>query len=298
MPPPPSPWRIRALRSFIRALPRGRYAALERFAPRHGHFVSSLAGDAGGARFDCDLADQIAREVCFTGFYEPPVTRVFQQQLTPGGVAVDVGANWGYFTLVAAAAVGARGRVLALEPDPRQYQALTRNIAANAFAHVTPTQAAAASAIGRVTLSGYIDAGTNRGVSSIAFTEPSAGAPRFEVEATTIDELTRGIATVDVVKVDVEGAEDLVLDGMREGLAAHRYRAVLIELHPDALSARGVSPQACFERLQSHGYRGSTIAVSASAYRRALDPTTSTTSLLGPLDGWRASTWPHLLWLC
>ena len=45
-------------------------------------------------------------------------------------------------------------------------------------------------------------------------------------------------------------------------------------------------------------YRGSTIDASAAAYRRALDPATSAASLLGPVEAWHASSWPHLLWLC
>ena len=56
------------------------------------------------------MADQISREVCLTGLYEPPVTRVVQHHLRPGGTAVDLGANWGYFSLLAAASVGPTGR--------------------------------------------------------------------------------------------------------------------------------------------------------------------------------------------
>ena len=291
-------WRIRGLRAVIRAVPRGRYSAMARLAPSRGQLEAHLAPDAGGARFHCDLADQIQREVCFTGLYEPPVTRVFQQQLSPGGIAVDVGANWGYFTLIAAPLVGSGGRVIALEPDPRQHQALLRNIESNAFAHVTAHRAAASSATGRVSLAGYHDAATNRGVSRIAIAKDDASAPRFEADATTIDELTRDLPRVDVVKIDVEGAEDLVLEGMRQGLAARRYRAVLLELHPDALRARGVPPERCLDALADAGYRGATIDGSAAAYRRALDPATTAASLLGPLDAWRGSIWPHLLWLC
>src|SRR5688500_3774521 len=114
------PWRIRALRGLLRRLPRGRYRALAS-APARGRSTSRVAEEIGGARFDCDLSELLSREVCFTGLYEPPVTRVFQRQLRPGGTAIDVGSNWGYFTLLAAAAVGTSGAVIALEPDPRQF---------------------------------------------------------------------------------------------------------------------------------------------------------------------------------
>ena len=295
-----APWRIRALRGLLRRLPRGRYRALAS-APDKGRFTARLAVEVGGAMFDCDLSDLLSREVCFTGLYEPPVTRVFQRQLRPGGTVMDVGANWGYFTLIAAAATGPSGAVVSLEPDPRQYETLARNIEMNGFTHVKPVRAAASAQAGRVTLVGYADDEENRGVTRIAG-GADRGAPdatrQFEVDAVTIDGLMPPVREVDLVKIDVEGAEDLVLEGMRDGLALHRYRAVLLELHPRLLQARGVEPEACIRLLQQYGYRGWTIDASERAYRRAIDPGRSIEPLLRPLEEWRLTPWPHLLWLC
>ena len=297
---PQAPWRIRALRGLLRRLPRGRYRALQS-APDKGRFTARLAAEIGGAMFDCDLSDLLSREVCFTGLYEPPVTRVFQRQLRPGGTVMDVGANWGYFTLLAAAAVGPSGAVVSLEPDPRQYETLAGNVAMNGFTHVTTLRAAASSRPGRVTLLGYSDDEENRGVTRIAAGDGRAApdaARQFDVDAVTIDGLMPPIREVDLVKIDVEGAEDLVLEGMREGLSQHRYRAILLELHPTLLEARGVNPESCVRVLQQHGYRGWAIDASEAAYRRAMDPGRSSEALLQPLDEWRRSAWPHLLWLC
>jgi FkbM family methyltransferase len=294
------PWRIRALRGLLRRLPRGRYRALAS-APDRGRFTARLAAEIGGAMFDCDLSDVLSREVCFTGLYEPPVTRVFQRQLRPGGTAIDVGANWGYFTLLAATAVGPSGAVVSLEPDPRQYDTLARNVAMNGFTHVTTVRAAASANAGRMTLLGYADDEENRGVSRIAADGEASrhGATRqFDVDGVTIDALVPAVREVDLVKIDVEGAEDLVLQGMRDGLSRHRYRAVLLELHPGLLDARGVAPESCLALLQQCGYRGWTIDASPRAYRRAIDPRRSIEPLLRPLDEWRQDPWPHLLWLC
>jgi FkbM family methyltransferase len=293
---PETPFGIRALRSVLRRLPRGRYSALAALAPTSGRFTARLAGDAGGARFACDMGDQISREVCLTGLYEPPVTRVVQHHLPAGGTAVDLGANWGYFSLLAAAAAGPGGAVLALEPDPRQFAALARNVALNGFGQVSPLQAAASAAEGRVTLVGYDEGDTNRGVSRIA--GPSEPGRRFDVRAASVDALTAAMARVDVVKIDVEGAEDAVLDGMRDGLSARRYRAIVLELHPEILRAKGVDPASAVARLADRGYRGWTIDLGPDAYRRALDPAVAVDSLLLPLDRWRDTPWPHLLWLC
>jgi hypothetical protein len=118
------------------------------------------------------------------------------------------------------------------------------------------------------------------------------------VRATSLDLLTAGWSHVDIVKIDVEGAEDTVLDGMREGLSARRYRALVLELHPELLRARRVDPASCVSRMHEHGYRGWTIDLGPDAYRRALDPAVDVGSLLRPLESWRETPWPHLLWLC
>jgi FkbM family methyltransferase len=285
---------VRALRTFVRSLPRGRYRATAALAPTSGRFVAPLAAEIGGAVFDCDLGDHIAREACITGFYEPPVTRIFQQHIRAGGTVIDAGANWGYFTLVGGAAVGPRGRVIALEPDPRQHARLRRNLELNAFRHVQALASAAADGTGETRLAGFADGHDNQGTSSIVDVHEST-AP-FVVPTVALDEVA-GDTSVDIVKIDVEGAEDLVLAGMRDGLSAQRYRAILLELHPALLQARGIDPMTCVRLLLDHGYRGWTIDGSADAYRRASAASYAPDTLLRPLDDWRSSPWPHLLWL-
>jgi len=292
---PPPPWWISGARAIVSRLPRGRYAVVSRLRPRAEPFAARLADDIGGAAFVCDLGDAIAREVCLTGYYEPPVTRVMQRLLAPGGTLVDAGANWGYFTLVGARLVGAGGRVVAIEPDPRHFERLRTNTAMNRLANVTALPLAAGSQEGVAMLTGYAEAADNRGVSRIA--DGASGAHRYAVRCATIDALTSESRRVDVVKIDVEGAEPDVLAGMREGLASGRYRAIVLELHPELLRARGVDPAECIGTLTARGYRGWTIDLSPEAYRAAAATGTPLERLLRSLDEWRATEWPHLLWL-
>jgi FkbM family methyltransferase len=289
-----APWHLRLLRDVLRRLPRGQYGLLA-IAPSRGQFVARLAGDAGAARFHCDLADQIAKEAFFGGLYEPPVTRVVQRFAAPGATIVDVGANWGYFTLVTAAAVGPAGRVIALEPEPRLHAALEHNVRLNQFQHVTTAAVAASSIEGTLTLAGYRDHDANRGVSRV-IDGSSAERPSYRVAATTIDTVTAGCPRVDLVKIDVEGAEDAVLAGMQVGLSTGRYRAVVLELHPALLRARGVDPDLCLRQLRDAGYAGWTIDCSPGTYRRAASFPIDPATLLKPLDAWQGTTWPHLLW--
>jgi FkbM family methyltransferase len=286
------PWHVRTLRAMLRRVPRGRYRLLAH-TPHSGRFVATLARAAGGARFACDLSDQIAHEAYFSGVYEPPVTRIIRDALPAGGTFVDAGANWGYFTLVGAAAIGPSGRVIAIEPDPRMFAALEGNVRLNAVAHVKAVRAAAAATEGRAALAGFRPDAVNRGTSRLG--GGSAAGPTFDVDCVTIDRLTSAIPSVDVVKIDVEGAEDAVLEGMQQGFAANRYRSVVLELHPGHFRAAGIDPARPIRRLLEAGFTGATIDMSPGTYRRALDGRVTIDELLLPLDRWPDAEWPHLL---
>jgi FkbM family methyltransferase len=294
-PQPARPLWVSIARAVISRMPRGRYAVLSRWRPRRGRFVTQLGIEAGGAWFACDLGDAIAREACLTGLYEPPVTRIVQRWLPRGGTLVDAGANWGYFSLLGAAQVGPAGRVIALEPDPRQFARLRANVALNGLTNVTALAVAAGAREGIATLIGYAEGADNRGVSRVA--EIGAAGAHYEVRCATIDALTASCRRVDVVKIDVEGAEPDVLNGMHTGMGERRYAAIVLELHPGLLRGGGIDPAACVEVLASHGYRGWTIDLSAHAYRMAADPRAGIERLLRPLGDWPTMTWPHLLWL-
>jgi hypothetical protein len=160
MPPPPR-W-VRPAAAVIRRLPAGRYRAME-LLPR----VAPFAAPLGGLRFACDLGDDIAREVCFTGMYAAQETGLLLGWLSAGGCFVDVGANWGYFTLIAAQRVGPRGRVIALEPDARMFAQLRDNVDRNGLAMVLPLALAAAERAGTARLARFTDGARNRGISSL-----------------------------------------------------------------------------------------------------------------------------------
>ena len=103
---------------------------------------------AGAYRYACDLRDGIAREVFFTHGYAPQETALVRALLRPGHTFVDVGANWGYFTLLGAHLVGPHGRVVAFEPDPRLFRTLAWNLRANALSRVRALPLAAADRAG------------------------------------------------------------------------------------------------------------------------------------------------------
>lgn len=284
--------------SAIRALPFGRYQAANALARFAGPpFLARLPSDLGRSSFVCDLHDTIAREVCFTGRYEPQETQLALRLLGAGMTVVDAGANWGYFTLVCAHRVGSSGRVLALEPHPRLASMLGENVTVNRLSQVEVIRVAAGAGAGTAAFVGFDERDGNSGVSRAArgadhvdFESPVAGLD------TLLDE--RKIDRVDLVKLDIEGAEIEALRGMTTGLMKRRYRFVLLECHPQHLEHLGASLNDCLVPFVRAGYRGWRIDHSPSMHRRAAERVVPTSELLTPLEHSPTATevWPHFLW--
>jgi FkbM family methyltransferase len=160
--------------------------------------------------------------------YEPATTRFLAERLRPGDVFVDVGANSGYFTLLADASVGPGGRVCAFEPNEPLCAMIGRSLARNALAdRVTVENMALTRADGQ-TLRLYVsrDPG-NLGISSLHPWQGHVAAGALasdtyrDVPGGRFDtwRRARGLPRVDWIKIDVEGAEQEVLEGMTETLA-------------------------------------------------------------------------------
>jgi len=284
--------------SAVRTLPFGRYQLANALAKlAHGPFVARLPQDLGGASFVCDLQDTISREVCFTGRYEPQETQLALGLLESGMTVVDVGANWGYFSLIAAHCVGSAGRVLALEPHPRLSSMLAENVATNRLSQIRPLAVAAGVGSGSRAFVGFDERGGNFGVSRAA-RDTERGD--FECATRAVDDLLdeHSIEVVDLVKIDIEGAEADAIAGMIRGLSQHRYRYALLECHPAELAALGKSLQDCLAPFARAGYRGWHIDHSPAMHRRAASGSVALSELLAPIDHARlgADPWPHLLW--
>lgn len=287
---------VRALAAMIPRLPFGQYwlvNQLRRFpAPP---FVMRLPRDLGGLAFHCDQRDSVAREVCFTGCYEPQETQIASRLLHAGDVFVDVGANWGYFSLTAAHRVGRGGRVVAFEPEPRLFALLRANLDANALTSVRARPVAVAAGDGRLAFEAFRVETGNWGRSHAV--QPGAAAdfecPTVGLDAALDDE---GIDTVTLVKIDVEGGEADVLAGMQRGLGAGRYRYVLLECHPALLAVRGLTTEECLRPLLDARYRAWLITHAPDVHRRAAHGPMRAVDLMRPYEsGLALGDWPHVL---
>jgi FkbM family methyltransferase len=293
-----APWWVTLSSSAIRTLPFGRYQlanALARFSSQP--FVARLPRELGGASFLCDLSDSIAREVCFTGRYEPQETQIARRLLRPGMSVADVGANWGYFTLTCAHLVGPSGRVLSLEPHPVLSATLAANVSRNNLRQVETLALAAGARTGMRGFVGFAEDGGNSGVSRAA---SSAEQADFESRIAALDDLLdeRRQTRIDLTKMDIEGGEVDAIAGMSAGLSARRYRFVLLECHPELIARAGSTIERCLEPFGRAGYRGWRVDHSPAMHRRAALSDVPLTDLLAPIDTdvLRRDPWPHLLW--
>jgi FkbM family methyltransferase len=178
------------------------------------------------------------------GTTEPGVQQALVELLEPGMTFYDVGANMGFFSLIAWRRVGPGGRVRAFEPLPGSARTLRHNVALNDAQNVEVVEAAVGAEPGRAQLAVTADS-VQAHLADIDTDTPTLGV--VDVEVTAVDaEVAAGRPAPDVVKVDVEGAELAVLDGMRQTFQEHRP-ALICELH-------GTASEVC-DFLEALGYR-------------------------------------------
>jgi FkbM family methyltransferase len=202
------------------------------------------------------------------GFYEIMLRRDYLasgQRVEEGATVIDVGANVGCFSLLAARLVGPAGRVFAIEPDPATYRQLLRNIELNALQNVTPLRLAVGGERGKVTLHSPPNALFSSVFSSVNGHEVQ-GIDR-EVEMTTLQAITdeHRIRRCDFLKLDCEGAEHDIIAKM-SATTAERIAQITMEVH----KIPGRDGQTLHSNLERLGYR----RVSSSglaAYARATD---------------------------
>ena len=293
----PAPAWLRATIALTRRMPFGRYRLLHwlRRLPVPP-FISPIGACDARMTFHCDLRDAIASEVCFMGVYEPQETLVLRSILDPGKVFVDVGANWGYFTLIAASLVGDRGRVLSFEPQPSLHGMLQRNLLLNRQSQIAARQLAIAGEEGEMRLSGFSE--SNWGVSRLL----GAGEEDPEAISVPVQRLERALANenidhVDLLKIDVEGAEALILPTLKSDLDRRRFDWILVEFHPSALLDRKTSAEELIRLVLDRGYTAWVVKHDLDTSRRTAygrvhrfqDILTRHTERT-PLD-----SWPHIL---
>jgi FkbM family methyltransferase len=180
---------------------------------------------------------------------EDRMLELFCDLIEEGETVADVGSNAGLYAIVAAGKLGTTGSVIAFEPNPYNVRWLRRNIEAGGHENVEIMQTAIGDSIGTARLWIARLSGEHTLLGSSIEEDGS-----IEVPVTTIDSIVAEVGDLDVMKIDVEGAEMMVLEGARESLREHRCKKILCEVHPRHLGTIGVTIGSLLSPLLDNSY--------------------------------------------
>jgi FkbM family methyltransferase len=180
-----------------------------------------------GFKFQVDRLDAIKWYIHYFGEFEPQISLAWKRILKPGNTVVDIGGNVGYHALLAAQCVGPEGRVFTFEPASKNFRDLMKNIALNHMKNIYPQEVAISDRAGEVKIH-Y--AGDNEQGSSSIVRGFGEGRSVKAIDFSRISEYTP-IEEIDLIKIDVEGAEPLVIKGMLPIMdRLHPQCAIFIEV--------------------------------------------------------------------
>lgn len=225
---------------------RGKRRLFDALVPHSGERIA----DVFGYRMTLDLSRKIQRDV-FIGNYEREESRIIRKLLKPGMTVIDAGANFGYYSALAASIVGPSGRVIAVEPYPPNFQRLNHWIRDNRVGHLTPYNFALGRCAGRGEMfSAYDDTDAPVMVAH-------GHSPVASVDIRTLDACVEewSVGSVDFLKVDVDGYETELFAGARRALSERRIRSLLCEFCEEWLIKVGSSTSVLWQAIVAAGFK-------------------------------------------
>lgn len=217
-------------------------------------FVKKLPG---GLLMEVSVNDHIEKYLFWYGVYEKKEVNTMQTLLQTDSVVVDIGANIGYYSLMAAEKITA-GHIYCVEPVTKNMEKLKRNISLNKFTVIHPVQAVISNTSGNATI--YISSDDNSGMSGLKPAENFSGFSET-IKCLTLDKATidYNLPKIDLVKIDVEGSEINVLHGMAK-TRAEQKPVILIEVSANTLSMYHEKAESIYRILFADNYTAYKVA--------------------------------------
>lgn len=203
-----------------------------------------------GVFLELDQSDPVASGAIALGVYERYESELFRSKIKPNMTIIDIGANLGYYTAIASCLAGERGLVMAFEPESNFFKLLSRNIRRNDLKNVVNFKLAIAEKNGLTNL--YLS-NENKGHNSLINSEELKNS--VQVKTVTLDDFlaSNKITKVDMIKMDIEGAEILALEGMKNTLIKHRP-LLFLEFSPHSIMKINKNPMDFLLNLREIGY--------------------------------------------
>lgn len=213
------------------------------------HLKNSAVADVQGHKMFLDSKDSLG--LSGLGIYEPFETELFRKEIKKGDVVLDIGANIGYYTLIAAKLVGENGQVYAFEPDPDNFALLEKNVEINGYKNVVLVQKAVSNKTGKIKLYLCED---NKGDHRIYNSHD--GRQSIEIEAIRLDDYFKDYnGKIDFIKIDIQGAEEGAIQGMLNLLEKNKTVKIVTEFWPIGLRRFGIEPEEYLKLLWKHGFK-------------------------------------------
>jgi len=214
--------------------------------------VSRRDVDTPYGRFFIDPASNFGARLTSSGGYEPEETAKILNLTRDAKTFVDVGANEGYFSVLAAKNMGAGAKVLAIEPQQRLLPVLRRNMALNDVSFdVVACAIADSETTAEMSFSSSMNTGATGFVQTTRYRRPRHTVPVARLERILND---AAMPVVDCMKMDIEGLEYEAILGSRQLFERRAIKRILIEMHPPQMAQRGHDPATLVDFLSACGY--------------------------------------------
>lgn len=236
---------------------------------RHAKGIVQVSDFDGDLSIQLELSEHMQRRIFWMGYYSEGIAKQLIQILKPGMTVLDIGANIGEITLLAAKHVGQQGQVFSFEPIDAIASQLATHVQMNFLHQVSiESYALSDSNVGGTPIyasCGQESTDPNVGLGSLYGGE-SGETPLQYIQTLTLDSWLKehpNIQNIDLIKIDIEGAELACLHGARECLKKYRPR-IIIEIQDFSASKAGYKSQDILDFLSSYGYMFQTITANGS----------------------------------
>jgi len=215
-----------------------------------------LVVNSQGSKIMVNLAgEDINRDlIIHKGLREPECTKIIKQELKKGMRVIDIGANIGYYALCEAKMVGGEGKVFAIEPEPKNFKALNKNISLNNYSNIRTFQCAVGDKSGKTPFyisdkSNWHTAGKLKESRNIKIID------QIEIDMVTLDDFAKNREPINFVRMDVEGFEPFILDGAKNLLSQNSPMKLFIEIHNPFIKENGRNTEEMFNFLANLNFK-------------------------------------------
>ena len=239
---------LRAIKKYYQEYPPLRYHIYYWFKSKTSR-SKLIVKEVQGSKMYLDLNDfGLSKHLYFFSIREPECTRIMKQYIKKGMTIVELGANIGYYALMEAAIMKNKGKVYAIEPSPQNFAMLQKNISLNSYEPIIESYNIAVS-----NKSGKDKLFMSKEHNLCNMMESNA-SDYVEVQTSTLDDFLIDKKQPDIIRMDIEGFEYYVVDGMEKTLQNTKSCIMFIEVHPFQIFEKGLDYKKPLEKLFKYGF--------------------------------------------